>query len=769
MSISPEYKYEQIDALNLEIVNNDEARFNDSHINDIITFDIETSTAYKIGGEWLAYNEDDPELLTNPDKYTNAEKCSFLYIWQLTIKTRDTAKTFLGRTWEDFTEAMKHLTANVRCHVETGSNLAHLPKAARLFYMSDKWQRKNKPKIHMWIHNLSYEFHFLRNLPNKFSVFARQAHKPMKATTTFFGVPCVLHDTLCLTHMSLKQWGRAEMWSIQKQDEPTSYYLPIRTPATDLTDRDISYSVNDTESLACGVFNFREKFGAIYKIPMTQTGITRRQYVPMLQGLGDWMGNVMDISATISREYMEFLFATFTGGWTHANPTYTGRIIERLLCFDLSSSYPAVMCYRTFPVTKFEDCSPEEFDSLSKQNPEKCKYHWCAQIKFHNFESVTQNNYLSNSPKIKGIKGVIADNGKIKSAAEFTAYVTDLDFYILSKSAIWDRAEVLRLRKATAGRLPREFVIFIIEKYNHKTTMKNQTGKEAQYAEAKQFINGIYGCSVTNIFKDEVKFVEKWETTPLTDEQFDDILLREFKNKTPLPYQIGVWVTAWARFALWWPILRLDDLVVYCDTDSVKAVYNERVFSVIRAYNLHIQEMMKETSDYLGVDYKIFFPKDPDGVSRALGIFSREEDAINFKTLGAKRYTYAYDKNQFNKGKSEVIAQHVTVAGLPTLAGSEQIHSAEDFVDGKVWTAKESHKLTTYYNENQPDIIVKDLNGKPFHVKGQKFGISLVPTTYSLKMSDEYIQFVEFIQKGLAYERQTPTSSNLFASLFKGA
>ena len=77
--------------------------------------------------------------------------------------------------------------------------------------------------------------------------------------------------------------------------------------------------------------------------------------------------------------------------------------------------------------------------------------------------------------------------------------------------------------------------------------------------------------SVTNNIKDEVIFDNEtgWSEIPLSN---DDILksLEKEKKQGFLSFSWGVWVTAHARCNLLENVIKLDENVIYCDTDSLK-------------------------------------------------------------------------------------------------------------------------------------------------------------------------------------------------------
>ena len=80
--------------------------------------------------------------------------------------------------------------------------------------------------------------------------------------------------------------------------------------------------------------------------------------------------------------------------------------------------------------------------------------------------------------------------------------------------------------------------------------------------------------SVTNTIRDKVIFENRtkdWHKEELTNEEIVEMLDKE-KSKAFLSFAYGVWVTAYARNNLLRNVIKCDDYVVYCDTDSMKLV-----------------------------------------------------------------------------------------------------------------------------------------------------------------------------------------------------
>lgn len=267
-------------------------------------------------------------------------------------------------------------------------------------------------------------------------------------------------------------------------------------------------------------------------------------------------------------------------------------------------------------------------------------------VKFKNIKCKYFNTFISRS-KCTSIKNSVDDNGRVMQAEELTITLTDIDFrFILDthKDIYEDKPveyEILECYYSSYNYLPKQFIEFVLQKYIDKTKYKNVEGKEVEYAIAKALFNSLYGMSVTNNIRDEVVFYndeekikhdnKTWDEIKLTNEEIIGKLNDE-KKASFLSFAYGVWVTAYARNNLLRNVIKLDDYVIYCDTDSMKLAegYDK---TVIEDYNKFVQGKIKYVSEQLQIDIDKYKPEDVDGIEHMLGLFDLDAHYEVFKTL----------------------------------------------------------------------------------------------------------------------------------------
>lgn len=315
------------------------------------------------------------------------------------------------------------------------------------------------------------------------------------------------------------------------------------------------------------------------------------------------------------------------------------------------------------------------------------------------------------------------------SADELEMTLTDIDFYLIMEMYTCDY-EIIECYYSKYNYLPIQFINFVLEKYVNKTKFKNVEEKEIEYNKEKNKFNSLYGMSVTNMIRDEVIYDNEkgWEEVKLTNDEIINALESE-KKKAFLSFAYGVWVTAYARSNLLKNVIKLDEYVVYCDTDSMKLVqgYDKNVIDV---YNNFVERKIKHVSNILKIPIEKFAPNDVFGNSHMLGLFENDVHYDKFITQGAKKYAYEID-NKIG----------ITVAGVPKKKGANAIKDLSQFKDDFVFKHKDTNKNILIYCENQLPSEIIDFQGNKYTVTDIS-GCCLLPTTYILGKSKEYANLI---------------------------
>lgn len=643
---------------------------------NIFTLDTETSTYYKHPSGWGEFDYTKP-----PEYYSDVDKINVLYIWQMSID----GIAYYGRTLDELKEFLNTLRAAY------------------------------KGRIFVYVHNFSYEFQYLRNILEFSEVFARKPRKPIYARTeSGFEFRC----SYFLTGMSLESLPKNFRLNVEKLSGFLDYDT-LRSPLTVLTEKELSYCEHDVLVIHELIAQFKQIYKHIANIPYTSTGRIRRNVKKLMYPIKK------DISAcTPTPGIFQMLQAAFAGGYTHANAAHVGTVVEDVHSFDFASSYPAQMLLQKYPSAPF---SKEPLTDIKQIDGSNKAY--LLTVIFYNIESRNYWNYISGHKCTRLINGTY-DNGRIAAADELEITCTEVDIEAISANYHFSKCEVLECYSAKKDYLPKPFTDYIIELYRDKTKLKDVSGMEQKYLEAKRFVNGLYGMCVTNTIADTVIFsiLSGWKVEPL---KFEDVEngLQDMREKGFLNYAWGVWVTAYARRALWKSILELDYEAVYCDTDSIKYFGEHDEF--FKQYNADILADFKRVCADRGYSMQDFAPLDPKGKPHPLGIFEPDAHYDKFLTWGAKKYAYEID------GEC-----HLTVAGLSKKA---PLKSLSDFKPGKTWGYTDSGRMTAFYIDSQQPTTVTDCQGNVYTIN-QPFAICLQPTTYTLSINDTFSDYCEAIQ-----------------------
>ena len=195
----------------------------------IATFDIETTTIL------------DESILGIP--------FGFMYVWQFCIE----GFICMGRTWEEY-----------------GDFLLALQNAMGF----DEFC----PLV-IWVHNLQFEFQFMRNFFEVYKIFATDKRNVIRAEME----GCEYRCSYRLTNMGLeKATQKTKNVKHFKLSGKDFDYTVKRYPDTELTNAEYGYCIYDVLGLYEVIKEYLED-ETLLSIPMTSTGYVRRDYRKVVQ------------------------------------------------------------------------------------------------------------------------------------------------------------------------------------------------------------------------------------------------------------------------------------------------------------------------------------------------------------------------------------------------------------------------------------------------------------------------------------------------------
>lgn len=661
-------------------------------------FDIETSSFFRSTGK-------DPE------------KVAIMYMWSFCLY----GKVIIGRTWEEF--------------------------VGMIDAISGELQLTNEKRLIVGVHNLAYEFQFMRNWFTWAKVFAVDNRKPVYAlTNTFIEFRC----TYILSGYSLEKIGNnLQKYSVRKLVGGLDYDK-IRHSETALTETELQYSADDVRVVAAYLAEKIENEGGLAKIPLTKTGYVRNYcrnncfYEPGVSRKKSFKRlRYLEQMGAMQLEVDEYkqLKRAFQGGFTHANPFYSGKVVQDVTSYDFTSSYPAVMISEKFPISRGELVELESKEEFYKN----LKLYCCVfDVEFVDLTpKVLFESYLSVSRCYKLEQPYQVNNGRLVSAAVVGTTLTEQDFLIVSKMYAWGKVRVTNFRRYKKGYLPTDFVKSILKLYEDKTTLKGVEGKEVEYLQGKEMLNSCYGMAVTDIVRSEYSYTDRWEEPKAPDYEK---AIRKYNGSRSrfLFYPWGVWVTAYARRNLFTGILEFKDDYVYSDTDSIKVINAENHAAYIDRYNQAITAQIAGALDWHDIPRDKAAPKTIKGVKKPLGVWDFDGSYKQFKTLGAKRYLVQYADTGKHQLTVSGLNKKVCVPYLLEKYGESGIFEA--FNNNLYIPKGKTGKMTHTYIDDLRDGVVVDYTGKPgeYH---ERSAVHLEAADYSLSMSREYLSFLLSVEE----------------------
>lgn len=383
---------------------------------------------------------------------------SILWHWQACVD----GLVCVGRTWEEYQKFLNGIDT-------------YLPKG--LCFVQ-------------YVHNLSYEFQFLRAIhdfqPDE--VFCLTGRKIAKCN---MGKRFEYRCSYCLTNMSLREF--LNKMQVEHQKTEMDYEVK-RYPWSKLTEDELEYCIADVLGLyEALVRSFKIDKNKLSDVPMTSTGYVRKRFKHEMRS-----GGFIPMVHECAPDYDVYLMIrrAFRGGNTHANRCYTGIIMENVSSYDRASSYPDVLVNYPYPVKPFIKQNITEVDDI------KYGFPYLLELEFTDLKQSDPFNgcpYLAvhkcyNDTELTALLGAINDNGRVlEKDGTLVTFCTDIDWSIIKEQYTWSSARVVKAYRSEYGMLPKAVIDTTMEYYRKKTELKGVDGQEIYYNKSKALLNSIYG------------------------------------------------------------------------------------------------------------------------------------------------------------------------------------------------------------------------------------------------------------------------------------
>ena len=640
------------------------------------------------------------------------EPYAFMYNWQFAIEDY----VFMGRTWEEYIEFMDILS-----------------RALELEIYQSEGALCGRSLI-IYVFNLNFEFQFTRFFMGEIiNPMITDKYSPLIIPTTQgFTYRCAYR----LTNRSLASFTKGMPHEKLKGELD---YNKVRTPKTPLTDNELAYCYNDVKGLNEALRDklAREKKYNLANIPVTSTGYVRKD--ARLEMRKNPKNHKAFIDAQLDAHLYKLCRLAFRGGNTHANALHTGEHLHNVKSWDLSSSYPAWILTKTYPIGKFEKVANyntliDNFNSIVK------KYCLLVTIRLFDFEYIGNCGvpYISRDKtfiRVCDEKFITEDNGRIVKCPTFAEMtLTDIDLMLILKDYKYKRVEVVEAYQSIRGKLPKELRNVCFDYYKQKTQLKGledtpeQPDNTYNYSRYKGLLNACYGMMVQRVDRIEYEYKdgEYIEVKKPLQAQLDKFYST---RSSFLSYQHGCWVTAWARFVLHMGCELVGEDLVYIDTDSVKYIGDHE-----EAFHKLNESLIQNAKSNKAFAYN------KDGKAFYIGVYDQEKTYTDFKCLRSKCYIYSYDNGATIKA---------TISGVAKDVGQKYFteHGFDALKDGL--SIPMSGKLTPHYNNDRPHYI--EYNGERILTASN---IALIPADYTIKIQKSHMTYIESVKNKLYNRRK---------------
>lgn len=537
-----------------------------------------------------------------------------------------------------------------------------------------------KIRLVTYIHNASYDLSYLIGyiqtcLPckNDRDGIYDGNHKIKKYRQGGLEFRC----SMFLSGQSLEKWGNNLNIEHKKKVGFYDYEKQIFQDSL-LNDDELLYDKYDVLSLNdCMIKQLQLYTDTVATVPNTSTGYVRREFRQSAQTDRYYrekyfLNNALDVNS------YNFCVNSFAGGYTHNNKHYRNKTIKGLIGHrDFRSQYPSEMICYPLPFGKplpIYEHNKRNNKFLNIQNVIDMYPNYSTISKVYitratlKSESITMPFLQKSKMYIMEVNKILLDNGRVMHfSGKAVSYIDNHTLKILNEQ--YNIQYVILEVIAFENEYMPKCLADVINKY---FKAKSDLKIELQYNEnkfglhdertiesglqlmlCKRMLNGIYGMFATNPIQDDIDIDIENENifteTKITDDNAKQIKLDKYYSSRNnfLPYQVGVFVTALARYELYEYIKTIGyDNVLYCDTDSIFYIKTDEIENRIEQLNIQKNKNAQKRKAFItnSKGKKIYYD-----------VFEQEQDIIAFRGLHSKCYGYITTHNELK----------VTIAGIP--------------------------------------------------------------------------------------------------------
>lgn len=733
-------------------------RYREYNLNIPASFDIETSSWYEDSDGNLISNDDANKLTKKEKDKLNKRAC--MYCWQFSIGFNG-GNVIMGRTWQEFIDLLATL---------------------KEVFSLDK-----KHILNIYVHNLSFEFHWLKGYFTWGNIFSNSDVVYYAETQGLYyeddDMPGKLkigvcefdgfrfRDSYILSGVKEEKLNKVMNHYGDKCHKLEGFnYDLIRHSETPLSNDEYAYCINDVRTVN---WYIQDRMKDTENNSITEVKLTKTSYVR------DFIRNNLfysddNIKSTKDSKYINYrkllddmkidfptycqLKRSFMGGFTHAGHINAGKVLYNVCSYDIASSYPSVLVYEMFPLSSFE-----KIEVNTKKELLDILQNYCCLLDVHitglkehydenidtGYEHILSLNkcveFASAFGKEYEPKNYDLDNGRIISADDVYFSCNEVDLSDILEFYEIDNIEVSNVRIAKKGYLPKGLIEAILKLFKEKTEYKpfDKSGKpeEILYKVAKIFINSVYGCMVSDILQNEYEFKDNnFIVKEYNNEELAEKLNKVLDCKsTFLSYSWGVWCTSYARHNLYKAIRNSSYNHVYSDTDSEKFLYDEKLVDFYKEYNKMIDYKMNLAFKYHNLpkdSHKAYYVKDGKKIEKCLGYFEYEGMYDKFATCGAKRYITEKD------GEIEITVAGLSKKCVDYLKDTYKEDLFTKFANADIVVPREyTNKLAaTYINHSTKGYVTDYLGNKIKY--GELTSVHFDKVPFELNITSEYADYL---------------------------